>query len=234
MAEATGWVMRILLVEDHQEIAGIVFDYFELKGYELDHAANGQFGLELGLANSYDLIVLDVMLPRMDGLTVCRQLREQGVDTPVLMLTARDTREDILKGFAEGADDYLVKPFDLEILEARVMALYRRRQGNAAARRLQFGELALDLKTREVSRQTHCVALNPTLFTILKLLMTRAPDVVSKSELVDLIWQGEDPETDALRSHIYQLRNIIDKPFARGYIENVPKVGYRLVGEDST
>jgi len=223
--------MRILLVEDHQEIAGIIFDYFELKGYELDHAANGEFGLELGLANSYDLIVLDIMLPRMDGLTVCGKLRAQGVDTPLLMLTARDTRKDILKGFAEGADDYLVKPFDLEILEARMMALHRRRHGNAATRRLQYGELTLDLKTREVSRQAHCVALNPTLFTILKLLMTRAPDVVSKSELVDLIWQGDDPDSDVLRSHIYQLRNIVDKPFGHAYIENLPKVGYRLAGE---
>lgn len=225
--------MKILLVEDHQEIAGIVFDYFELKGFELDHAANGEFGLELALVNNYDLIILDVMLPRMDGLTVCRKLREQGIDTPVLMLTARDTGEDMLKGFSEGADDYLVKPFDLEILEARVMALHRRRQGNAAARRLQYGELVLDLKTRDVTRQAHCVALNPTLYAILKLLMTRAPDVVSKSELIDLIWQGNEPESDVLRSHIYQLRNIIDKPFGHAYIENVPKVGYRLVGEGS-
>jgi len=107
-------------------------------------------------------------------------------------------------------------------------------QGSAAARLLQYGELSLDLKTREVSRQAHHVALNPTLFTILKLLITRAPDVVSRSELVDLIWQGDDPESDALRSHIYQLRNIIDRPFARGYIENVPKVGYRLAGEELT
>lgn len=225
--------MKILLVEDHREIAGIVFDYFELKGFELDHAATGEFALELALANGYDLIVLDVMLPRMDGLTVCRKLREQGVDTPVLMLTARDTQQDILKGFSEGADDYLVKPFELEILEARLMALHRRHQGNTAVRRLRHGELSLDLKTREVSRQAHCVALNPTLFAILKLLMTRAPDVVSKSELVNLIWQGDDPESDVLRSHIYQLRNIIDKPFDHTYVENVPKVGYRLAGEDS-
>lgn len=113
------------------------------------------------------------------------------------------------------------------------MALHRRRQGNASARRLHYGELMLDLKTREVCRQAHCLALNPTLFTILKLLMTRAPDVVSKSELVDLIWQGDEPDSNVLRSHIYQLRNIVDKPFGRAYIENVPKVGYRLAGGNS-
>ncbi|GAA5216465.1 response regulator transcription factor [Corallincola platygyrae] len=223
--------MNILLVEDHQDIAGIIFDYFELKGFTLDHAANGQFGLALAAENVYDLIILDIMLPRMDGLTVCQKLREQGIDTPVLMLTARDTREDILKGFGQGADDYLVKPFDLEILEARVMALHRRRQGLAAAKKLSFGELELDLMSREVSRRSYRMPLNPTLFAILKLLMTRAPDVVSKSEILETVWKDDEPDSDSLRSHIYQLRNIVDKPFPHAYIENVPKVGYRLVRE---
>ncbi|BAX54825.1 Transcriptional activator protein CzcR [Photobacterium damselae subsp. piscicida] len=111
--------MRILLVEDHHDIAGIIFDYFEIKGAVLDHAATGPRGLALAKEQHYDLIILDLMLPKIDGLTVCRELRDYGIDTPVLMLTAMDSREDILAGFQNGADDYLVKPFDLEILMVR-------------------------------------------------------------------------------------------------------------------
>ena len=138
--------MKLLLIEDHQDIANIIFDFFEIKTYTLDYANNGIQGYELAKQHHYDLIILDVMLPRMDGYMVCQQLRKDGIDTPILMLTARDTREDTLEGFATGADDYLIKPFDLEILEARITALTRRRKGNTAAQILQFGDLFLDLK----------------------------------------------------------------------------------------
>ena len=225
--------MKLLVVEDHQDIAGIIFDYFESQGDILDYARNGQQGYELAQDNYYDAIILDVMLPRMDGFTVCRKLREQGIDTPVLMLTARDTRDDTLSGFAEGADDYLVKPFDLEILEARLKSLIRRRSGNTPAKQLIFAELTLDLDNRVVHRQSCQFTLNPTQFTLLKLLMLRAPKVVSKAELVAALWGDDEPERNVLRSHIYQLRNLIDKPFPKGYLRTVPKIGYQLLDEDA-
>ncbi|MGF1682850.1 response regulator transcription factor [Photobacterium minamisatsumaniensis] len=224
--------MKLLLVEDHQDIAGVIFDFFELKGYTLDYASNGQHGLELGSNNHYDLIILDIMLPKLDGYIVCKKLREQGVDTPILMLTARDTREDTLKGFDQGADDYLVKPFDLEILEARIKALTRRHCGVTAVDSLQFEELNLDLSQHIVERNGCSFSLNPTLFTILKLLMLRAPKVVTKEELISALWGEDEPEGNVLRSHIYQLRYQIDKPFKHGYIKTVPKVGYQLIGEE--
>lgn len=224
--------MKLLLVEDHQDIAGIIFDFFEMKGYTLDYANNGQHGYELGCDNFYDLIILDVMLPRMDGFTVCQKLRKHGIDTPILMLTARDTREDTLEGFSQGADDYLVKPFDLEILEARIKALTRRRQGNTANNVLTFDKLKLNLNEHTVSRDDCCFSLNPTLFTILKLMMVRAPKVVAKEEIISALWGDDEPEGNVLRSHIYQLRNQIDKPFKHAYIKTIPKVGYQLIAEE--
>ncbi len=225
--------MKLLLVEDHQDIAGIIFDFFELKGYVLDYASNGQQGYDLAKENHYDLIILDVMLPRMDGYTVCQKLREQGIDTPILMLTARDTREDTLTGFEQGADDYLVKPFDLEILEARINALTRRRSGQTASKVLNFGQLTLDINTHSLSRGDCRFSLNPTLFTILKLLMMRAPEVVSKEEIIHTLWGEDESEGNVLRSHIYQLRTQIDKPFSHHYLKTVPKVGYQLIKEDN-
>lgn len=222
--------MKLLLIEDHQEIAGIIFDFFELKGgYELDYASDGRHGLTLATQQHYDLIILDVMLPYMDGLSVCSNLRQQGVDTPVLMLTSRSDKEDILQGFEHGADDYLVKPFDLNIFEARVKALYRRKTGTIAIKRLTFGELELNISNHVVTRQ-HCqFQLNQTLFTLLKTLMMRAPDIASREELIKAIWRDDEPDGDILRSHIYQLRNQIDKPFQHAYIKTIPKVGYQLV-----
>lgn len=223
--------MKLLLIEDHQDIAGVIFDFFEIKGYTLDYANNGQHGYDLASSNHYDLIILDVMLPRMDGFTVCQKLREQGLDTPILMLTARDTREDTLEGFALGADDYLVKPFDLEILEARIKSLTRRRTGHTATKTLRFGDLELDLNSHIASRNDCRFSLNPTLFTILKLMMIRAPNVVTKEEVISMLWGDDEPEGNVLRSHIYQLRTQIDKPFKYAYIKTVPKVGYQLTHE---
>ncbi|MGF1759499.1 response regulator transcription factor [Photobacterium sagamiensis] len=224
--------MKLLLIEDHQDIAGVIFDFFEIKGYTLDYANNGQHGYDLASNNHYDLIILDVMLPRMNGFTVCQKLREHGIDTPILMLTARDTREDTLEGFALGADDYLVKPFDLEILEARIKSLTRRRIGNAATKKLNFGDLELDLNSHILSRNDCQFSLNPTLFTILKLMMLRAPNVVTKEEVISTLWGDDEPEGNVLRSHIYQLRTQIDKPFKHAYINTVPKVGYQLIHEN--
>ncbi|OZS42448.1 response regulator transcription factor [Photobacterium sanguinicancri] len=223
--------MKILLVEDHLDIAGIIFDYFEIKGFTLDHASNGEHGLALAQANYYDLIILDIMLPKMNGMDICHQLRTEGNDTPILMLTALDTREDTLTGFAKGADDYLVKPFDLEILEARIIALTRRRQGEVSTNVLIFADLSLNLQTHSAQREDKNIALNPSQFIILQLLMQRAPQHVSKQALSHALWKDDEPEGNILRSHIYQLRNLIDKPFASSYIHTVPKFGYQLRDE---
>ena len=219
---------RVLLVEDNREVAGILFDYFECEGMELDYADNGELGLQLALEGTFDLILLDLMLPRMDGLTVCNKLREAGVNTPVLMLTALDNRDDMLNGFKHGADDYLTKPFDLEILEARIHALIKRYKGQVASSVLQFGSLKIDQKTRQAYRQDKLLALNPTTYTILEMLCQRAQEVVNRKEVSEKLWQESEPNNDVLRSHIYQLRNQLDKPFQKHVLITVPKVGFRL------
>ncbi|WP_394127324.1 response regulator transcription factor [Vibrio hepatarius] len=219
---------KVLLIEDNREVAGILFDYFECEGMELDYADNGELGLQLALEGSFDLILLDLMLPRMDGLTVCNKLREAGVSTPVLMLTALDNREDMLKGFKHGADDYLTKPFDLEILEARIQALIKRYRGQVANTVMQFASLKIDQKTRQAFREDKLLALNPTTYTILEMLCQKAPEVVTRQELSEKLWQESEPNNDVLRSHIYQLRNQLDKPFAKPMLTTIPKIGFRL------
>lgn len=226
--------MKLLLVEDHKDIAGVIFDYFEMKGDILDYASNGQQGYDLAKSEHYDVIVLDIMLPKMDGLSVCKALREEGIDTPILMLTARDTKDDILTGFAHSADDYLVKPFDLDILDSRLRALIRRNQGGVANKTLSYGKLSLDMNTRILQREGSRYALNPSQYAILKCLMQKAPNVVTKEELGDVLWGDEEPDSKVLRSHIYQLRSLIDRPFDHDYLKNISKVGYRLVSEEDS
>ncbi|MGY3569366.1 response regulator transcription factor [Vibrio sp. SCSIO 43135] len=219
---------KVLLVEDNREVAGILFDYFECLGMELDYADNGELGLQLALEGRFDVILLDLMLPRMDGLTVCNKLREAGNNTPVLMLTALDNREDMLNGFKHGADDYLTKPFDLEILEARMNALVKRYRGEVSHSSIQFGQVRIDQKTRKAYRSDKLLALNPTTYTILELLCLKAPEVVSREEISEKLWQENEPNNDVLRSHIYQLRNQLDKPFTTPLLTTIPKVGFRL------
>ncbi|MGR5132151.1 response regulator transcription factor [Vibrio alfacsensis] len=219
---------RVLLVEDNREIAGMLFDYFKCAGMELDYADNGELGLKLAMENTFDIILLDLMLPRMDGLTVCNNLREAGNNTPVLMLTALDSRDDMLKGFQHGADDYLTKPFDLDILEARMTALIRRYRGTVASSKLEYGDVSIDQKTRKAYRQDKLLVLNPTTYTILEMLVKSAPDVVTREDIAYRLWEENEPNNDVLRSHIYQLRNQLDKPFNTQVLKTVPKVGFRL------
>ncbi len=193
---------RVLLVEDNREIAGMLFDYFECAGMELDYADNGELGLKLAMENTFDIILLDLMLPRMDGLTMCNKLRDEGNNTPVLMLTALDSRDDMLKGFQHGADDYLTKPFDLDILEARMMALIRRYRGTVASSKLEYGEVSIDQKTRKAYRQNKLLALNPTTYTILEMLVKSAPDVVTREEIAFQLWQENEPNNDAAKPHL--------------------------------
>tara|TARA_R110001592_G_scaffold52649_9_gene161353 strand:+ start:66586 stop:67269 length:684 start_codon:yes stop_codon:yes gene_type:complete len=220
--------MKLLLVEDNKDIAEVIFDFFELQQHDLDYAMNGFQGFELAKSGYYDVIILDVMLPGLSGLEVCRKLRQEGFDTPILMLTARDTNQDILNGFEEGADDYLVKPFDLNILSARVNALYRRRKGGVK-KEIRFGDLILDATSYTLKRKECEFQLNQTLFNLIKLLILRAPDLVTRQEIESEIWGDNLPDSDILRSHIYQLRNKIDKPFKHHYLKTIPKVGYQLI-----
>lgn len=219
---------KILLIEDNPEIVGILFDYFENDQMALDYANNGELGLKLALENSFDVIILDLMLPRMSGLMVCDKLREAGNATPVLMLTALDNRDDMLNGFKYGADDYLTKPFDLEILEARLNSLIKRYRRTVTETWLEFANLRLDRKSHRAYRNGVELCLNPTTYSILELLCKRAPDLVTRDDIIAMLWQDNAPDRDILRSHIYQLRNQLDKPFDVPMLITVPKIGFRL------
>ena len=221
--------LRILIVEDNIDIAENITDYLELQGHVMDFAMDGIGGLHLALTQDYDAIILDIMLPGMDGLTFCRKLREEGEkDTPVLMLTARDTLSDKLKGFEAGADDYLIKPFEMKELSARIQALVRR-SVHAKKKLLKVGNLEIDLGKMQVQRAGHSIELNRACFKILTMLVQASPDVVSRKEIEHALWSDMPPGSDALRSHIYTLRKAIDKPFNRHLIQTVHGIGYKLV-----
>lgn len=220
--------MRILLVEDNRDILANLADYLELKGYSVDCAQDGLSGLHLATTEHYDLIVLDVMLPGLDGYTLCRRLREDARrDTPVIMLTARDQLDDRLQGFKAGADDYLIKPFALSELTARIEAVLRRAQGGGK-RCLQVADLTYDLDTLEVTRAGRLLKLNPVGLKLLAVLMQKSPHVLRREVLEETLWGDDCPDSDSLRSHIHQLRQVIDKPFARPLLQTLHGVGYRL------
>ena len=225
--------MRVLIIEDNPDIAANLGDYLEDHGHTVDFAGDGITGLHLAVVNEFDSIVLDLALPGMDGLDVCRKLRsEAGKDTPVLMLTARDRLEDKLAGFDTGADDYLVKPFELQEVEARLNVLAGRgRRRNS--RELKVGELTYNLDTLNVSRGDEDIYLNPIGLKLLHCLMEASPNVVSRAELEMEVWGEEMPDSDSLRVHIHSLRSAIDKPFGSNMIQTRHGIGYRLVKPDA-
>ncbi|AYC34167.1 DNA-binding response regulator [Pseudomonas cavernae] len=224
--------MRILLVEDNRDILANMADYLGIKGYGVDCAQDGLTGLHLAASEHYDLIVLDIMLPGLDGYTLCRRLREDARrDTPVIMLTARDQLDDRLQGFRAGADDYLLKPFALSELAARIEAVLRRSQGGGR-RSLQVGDLSYDLDTLQVSRGGRTLKLNPVGLKLLAVLMQKSPHVLRREVLEEALWGDDCPDSDSLRSHIHQLRQVIDKPFASPLLHTVHGVGYRLAEVD--
>jgi DNA-binding response OmpR family regulator len=224
----------VLLIEDHRDIAEMVGSYLEEKGYTVDFAADGVTGLHLAVVNDYDAILLDLMLPGLDGLAVCRKLRQEARrDTPLLMLTARDTRRDVVAGLDAGADDYLVKPFDIRELEARVRALVRRGRGRVAAEVLQVGDLTLDTASLLVQRAGQTLNPTPTGLKLLAVLMRASPRVVSRQELEREVWGDLLPDSDTLRSHLYSLRKTIDKPFATPLLHTLHGAGYRLAETDA-
>jgi DNA-binding response OmpR family regulator len=217
----------ILLVEDHPALAETVGDYLEGKGYTVDFAADGMLAFQLATSEPFDAIVLDLMLPRLNGLEVCRRLRQEAqLTTPILILTARDQLDDKLKGFDVGADDYLVKPFDLPELVARIEALLRRGRGLSSVYRT--GELTMNLETMEVHRAGVEIKLSKTLFDILRILMREAPKVVPRETIERELWGDDLPDSDTLRSHLYNLRRAIDRPFDQPLIETLAGRGYRI------
>ncbi len=227
--------VRVLLIEDHTDLAETVIDFLESMGSVVDYAADGMTGLHLARNERFDVIVLDVMLPGMDGLSLCKQLREDhGAPTPVIMMTARDELNDKLAGFESGADDYLVKPFDLPELVARIASLVRRNQGQVTKERLVIRDLVLDTGTHEVRRGDATLSLSPAGFRILHELMKRSPNVVSREELEHALWGDDPPASDTLRSQVYKLRKTVDKPFEHALIHTVQGMGYRIIEPGSS
>jgi DNA-binding response OmpR family regulator len=225
---------NLLLVEDNRDIAEMVHAYLEARGYTVDYAADGVTGLHLAVSNEYDAIILDLMLPGMDGLSLCRKYRQEARnDTPVLMLTARDTLDDKILGLDAGADDYLVKPFAIQELEARIRAMLRRRRGEVAPELLRVGDLTLDTGTLSLHRAGRSLTLTPIALRLLIVLMRASPRVVTRQELEREIWGDVLPDSDTLRSHLYTLRKTIDKPFDRQLLHTIPSLGYRLAVEDA-
>src|SRR5689334_19958720 len=217
--------MRVLLIEDHQDLAANIGEYLVQHGHVVDYAGDGLTGLHLAAVNRYDALVLDLSLPGIDGLTLCKRLRGDARSTvPVLMLTARDTERDTLSGFEAGADDYLTKPFSLAELLARLNALVRRAQGPQSE--LRVADLHYDLRTLVVKRAGKRVELTPAALRLLETLMRASPAVVPRREVEQSLWGEHPPDSDAaLRGHIHALRAAIDAPPARKLLHTVHGIG---------
>lgn len=221
--------MNVLLIEDHKDIAANIAEYFEARGNHVAHAFDGEAGLDMAQRDDYDAIVLDLMLPGIDGLSVCRQLRAtNSARVPILMLTAKDLVADKVEGFEAGADDYLVKPFSLAELDVRLKALIRRSRPADVRRTLNVGDLKFDLDTLEAERAGVAIKLNPTTRRILIVLMQNANRVVTRAELEKELWGEQPPEGDFLRAHMHALRAAIDKNFPDKLLHTVHGIGYRI------
>ena len=226
--------MKLLVVEDNKDILSNLHDFLTIKGYLVDCADNGLTALHLISSQIYDLIILDIMLPGVDGLTICDSLRNNAhLDTPVIMLTAKDQIEDKLKGFESGADDYLVKPFDLSELLVRIEAILRRATKNYNTTLLKLADLEFNLNTIVVSRAGQTINLKPASMKLLKKLMQESPNVVKKEVLEEILWGDDLPDKDNLKAHIYLLRNKIDKPFHNSLLKTIHGIGYQLLDNSS-
>ncbi|EGR0306904.1 response regulator transcription factor [Vibrio sp. 2CM40D] len=219
---------RLLLVDGCRELAGMLYNHFERLGMIIDYADNGELGLKLASENEFDIIILNLNLPRISGLTLCHKIRKSGNETPILILTSAISRIDMLKAFENGADDYLTQPFDLDILSARVNAIIRRYNRKSTSYYLGYGEVSINLKEHKAYRNDKLLALKPTSYNILEALIKFAPAVISYEKISFILWGDKEPNNDTLRSHIYQLRAQLDKPFEHDVLITVPKVGYRL------
>ena len=223
--------MNILLIEDNRDIATNLFDYFEAKGHAMDLAGDGISGLHFAASNQYDVLILDLMLPGIDGLTLCRRLRESGKTTPILMLTARDALDDKIAGLEAGADDYVVKPFSMREVDARLHALIRRSQVREVGSTLKVGDLSFDTGTFKVMRGQRIIELPPVPLKLLEILMRHSPRVLPREKIEREIWGDSPPDSDALRAHLYILRAAIDKQNDKPLIRTLRGIGYQISDE---
>jgi len=222
------------VVEDNADLAANICDFLEDRGHIVDAAADGVTGLHLASVNQYDALVLDLMLPALDGLTLCRRLRGEGQRAlPVLMLTARASLDDKVAGFESGADDYLVKPFELRELELRLNALIRRARDGGGRRLLRVADLEYDLDSVRVTRGGRAVELAAMPLKILELLMKRSPNVVWRRDIEQAVWGDFPPDSDALRVHMHTLRSAIELGEKPPLLRTLRGIGYQIVDPDA-
>ncbi len=221
--------MLVLLVEDDVKIASFILKGLKAAGYAVDLAPDGEEGLNLALSRPYDAAIIDIMLPRRDGLSVIAALRAKKVNTPVIILSAKSSVDDRVRGLQAGGDDYLPKPFAFSELLARVQALIRRASGASDPTRLALADLAVDLLTREVTRGGKRISLQPLEFSLLEYLLRNAGRIVSKTMIMEHVWDYNfDPQTNVVEARVSRLRDKIDRGFDRKLIHTVRGVGYVL------
>jgi two-component system OmpR family response regulator len=221
--------VRILLIEDDLKIASFVIKGFKAAGFAVDHVSDGENGLHMALTEPYDSAIIDIMLPKRDGLSVIEKMRQEKITTPVIILSAKDSVNDRVKGLQTGSDDYLTKPFSFSELLARVQALIRRSTGASEPTRLTVGGLSIDLLTRAVTRDGKKIELQPLEFSLLEYLMRNAGRVVSKTMIMEHVWNYDfDPQTNVVEVRVSRLRDKVDKAFPRRMIDTVRGVGYVL------
>ncbi len=221
--------MRILVIEDDNKIAGFIADGFRSSGYTVDVFDNGMDGLQMALNESFDAAIVDIMLPEMDGLTVIQELRAAGKTLPVIVLSAKRSVEDRVKGLETGSDDYLTKPFSFTELSARVQALLRRTTQQNEPTKLTIADLTVDLLTRRVAREDREIELQPREFALLEYMLRNQNRVISKVMILEQIWDYDfDPQTNVVDVLVYRLRNKIDKGFQTKLLHTLRGVGYVL------
>ena len=226
-------IMRILLVEDDLKIATFIVKGLKAAGYAVDHALDGEEGLHMALTEPYDTAIIDIMLPKMDGLSLIEKMRKERIRTPVIILSAKASIDDRVKGLQTGSDDYITKPFAFSELLARVQALIRRASGLSEPTRLIVGDLSMNLLTREVTRGSRRIELQPIEFSLLEYLMRSAGRVVSKTMIMEHVWDYNfDPQTNVVEARICRLRDKIDRDFEKKLIHTVRGVGYVLKKTD--
>jgi two-component system OmpR family response regulator len=221
--------MRILLVEDDEKIASFISKGLKAAGYAVDLAGDGEKGLQMTLTEPYDTAIIDIMLPKLDGLSLIRRMRESKIPTPIITLSAKGSIEDRIKGLQAGSDDYLTKPFAFSELLARVQALIRRASGLTEPTKLKVSDLSMNLLTREVTRSGKSIDLQPIEFSLLEYLMRNAGRVVSKTMIMEHVWDYNfDPQTNVVEARICRLRDKVDRDYDKSLIHTVRGVGYVL------
>lgn len=224
--EGIEMTLSVLLVEDDMDLAASLVDYLEIKGVACDHAFSGDQGLDLARKEEYDVLLLDVQVPGINGFNLCETLRREGVMTPVLMLTALDSMDDKAAGFYAGTDDYLVKPFVLQEMYLRVLALSNRR--SSLANKFEIADLKIDLKEYSVHRGSRRLHLTPTEWKLLKVLVCNSPDIVTRKKLEHAVWGHDVPVANSLKVHLHKLRRKIDSPEDEPLLHTLPSVGVVL------